>query len=112
MPRKKVAKRCPCCKQTSRLRKVECGGCGNVAWQSRPQMARGLMECPCGYEMRPACLLDRETAGDDEAGAIFDHRFPSRPDPVFSARSKKAAATTAFRKQVAAMRDPAEPIPF
>lgn len=107
MPTKTVAKRrkraksprCPCpCRQSSRLRKVECAGCGNVAWQSRPQIERGLMECPCGFEMRPACLLDRAAAGDVEAGREFDHRYPSRPDPQLSAWAKKGAKTRAWHK--------------
>ena len=106
-----MAAKCPCCKQSSRLRKVECS-CGNVAWQSRVMIERGAIDCPCGFPMLPVCLLDRQRQGDRDAGMRFDHKYPSKPDPTFSRRASKGAATRKFRAACAAIPVASDPIPF
>lgn len=106
--------KCPCCGQKSRLRRVECT-CGNAAYQSRKQIAAGLMACPCGGTLDPACLLDRELIGGEygrEAWAEFAWKHQTRPDPHYSAIAAKGAATRAFRNACAAVPVASDPIPF
>ena len=44
--------------KTTRLRKVQCGGCGYTARVSRTWLAQGLPGCPCGSRLVPADLDD------------------------------------------------------
>ena len=96
--------KCQCCKQSSRLRKVECV-CGTYAMQSRSMIRNGLLSCHCGGTLEPVCLVDRaELCDDREAWAEYAHRFPGRPDPQLSAWAKKGAQTRKARKAYAAVR--------
>ena len=113
------ARKCPCCKQSSNLRKTECVLCGAYAMTSRAQIRDGLHPCRCGQgELEPVCLMDRATCFPDvaygrEAWAEYAMRFPDWPDPVFSARAKRAAATRKRRQEWAAIRPASEPVmPF
>lgn len=110
-----MAAKCPCCKQSSNLRKVECSWCGSYVMSSRSEIAAGLHPCRCGGRLEPVCLEDRARCFPDseygrEAWAELAYRFPSRRDPTYSARAKKAAATRKARQAYAAVRVATEPV--
>jgi hypothetical protein len=44
--------------KTTRMRKLACESCANIAYQSRARIGQGFMLCPCGSRFIPADVDD------------------------------------------------------
>lgn len=126
--------------RTTRLRKLECE-CGNIAYQSRAQIKRGVNRCCCGGELIPAdpddaaLVLSPERLAEHPAVARFvelrasaisgqawrgglqatGHRSWRSPDEIAAARLEAERREAAREARLGALRPVApvsDPIPF
>lgn len=121
--------------RTQRLRKVECEDCGVIAYLSRKALERGLLTCACGQPLIPADLEDarlvlsdeqlrehpawiewqRAVASIEQGQKSHVHRGnPNVRDQYALAerRLEQRRRSEARERRLAAIRPPADPIPF
>lgn len=110
--------KCPCCRQSSNLRKTACSLCDAYAMQSRSQIGDGLHPCRCGGTLEPVCLEDRARCFPDtdygrHAWAEYAYRYVKAERNAPSLSHRQGVQTRKLRKACAVVRLASEPVmPF